>query len=70
MDVKLNKWHKCHVDKEILKELSKKSDIKGIQHISVFFWIINNNWNFSFYNVGNLVVGILVFSLWKYLFFL
>ena len=36
MDVKLDKWHKCHVDKEILKELSKKSDLKGIQHISVF----------------------------------
>ncbi len=40
MDVKLDKWHKCHVDKEILKELSKKSDIKGIQHISVFFGLL------------------------------
>ena len=40
MDVKLDKWHKCHVDKEILKELSKKSDIKGIQHISLFFGLL------------------------------
>ncbi len=40
MDVKLDKWHKCHVDKEILKELSKKSDLKGIQHISVFFGLL------------------------------
>ena len=40
MDVKLDKWHKCHVNKEILKELSKKSDFKGIQHISVFFGLI------------------------------
>ena len=40
MDVKLDKWHKCHVDKEILKELSKKSDLKGLQHVSVFFGLI------------------------------
>ena len=40
MDVKLDKWHKCLVDKEILKELSKKSDLKGIQHISVFFGLL------------------------------
>ena len=40
MDVKLDKWHKCHVDKEILKELSKKSDLKGFQHISVFFGLL------------------------------
>ena len=40
MDIKLDKWHKCHVDKEILKELSKKSDLKGFQHISVFFGLL------------------------------
>ena len=32
MDVKLDKWHRCQVDKELLKELSKKSDFKGLQH--------------------------------------
>ena len=31
MDVKLEKWHKCQIDKEILKELSKKSDLKGLK---------------------------------------
>ena len=40
MDVKLDKWHKCKVDIEILKELSKKSDIKGLQHISLFFGLL------------------------------
>ena len=40
MDVKLEKWHKCHVDKEVLKELSKKSDLKGLQHVSVFFGLL------------------------------
>ena len=40
MDVKLEKWHKCQVDIEVLKELSKKSDIKGLQHVSVFFGLL------------------------------
>ena len=40
MDVKLEKWHKCQVDKEVLKELSKKSDLKGLQHVSVFFGLL------------------------------
>ena len=40
MDVKLDKWHKCQIDKEILKELSKKSDLKGFQHVSVFFGLL------------------------------
>ena len=40
MDVKLDKWHKCKVDIEVLKELSKKSDIKGLQHISLFFGLL------------------------------
>jgi len=40
MDVKLDKWHKCKVDIEILKELSKKSDLKGFQHIFVFFSLL------------------------------
>ena len=36
MDVKLEKWHRCIVDIEVLKELSKKSDIKGLQHVQFF----------------------------------
>ncbi len=40
MDVKLEKWHKCQVDKEVLKELSKKSDIKGFQHVSFFLGLL------------------------------
>jgi len=70
MDVKLEKWHKCQIDKEVLKELSKKSDLKGLQHVSVFFWTIIDNRNFCLSNLGYMVVSILVFSLWKYLFLL
>ena len=40
MEVQLDKWHKCDVDKELLKELLKKSDIKGFQHISVYFGLL------------------------------
>ena len=34
----LDKWYKCTIDKEILKDLSKRSNWKGIKHI--FVWII------------------------------
>ena len=51
MDVKLEKWHKCQIDKEVLKELSKKSDLKGLQHVSVFFGLL-------------LVTGILAYQTW------
>ena len=40
MDVNLKKWHKCIVDKEILKELSKKSDIKGLKHVTFYFGLL------------------------------
>ena len=51
MDVKLEKWHKCKVDKEVLKELSKKSDLKGLQHVSIFFGLL-------------LVTGIFAYITW------
>jgi hypothetical protein len=56
MDVKLDKWHKCKVDIEVLKELSKKSDIKGFQHVSLFFGLLIVTGSFSIFNLGNLVV--------------
>ena len=40
MDVKLEKWHKCQIDKEVLKELSKKSNLKGFQHVAFFFGLL------------------------------
>ena len=51
MDVKLEKWHKCQIDKEVLKELSKKSDLKGLQHVSVFFGLL-------------LITGIFAYQTW------
>ena len=69
MEVKLDKWHKCKVDIEVLKELSKKSDIKGLQHVSVFFGLLLVTGILAYLTWGNLVVSFLVFGLWKHLWF-
>ena len=39
-DVDLKTWYKPEVDKKILKELSKRSDIKGIFDVSIFILAI------------------------------
>jgi len=36
-EVDLKTWYKPHVDKQILKELSKRSDLKGFFDIAIFF---------------------------------
>ena len=40
MEVNLNQYYRCKVDKEVLKELSKKSDLKGFVHIGIFFSLL------------------------------
>ena len=35
-EVDLNNWYKPKIDKKILKNLSKRSDAKGIMDISIF----------------------------------
>jgi fatty acid desaturase len=53
MDAKLlNKWHKCKVDIKVLKELSKKSDLKGLQHISFFFGLLVITGTFAYLTLG------------------
>ena len=52
MDVKLDKFHKCQVDIEVLKELSKKSDLKGFQHVSVFFGLLILTGIFAYFTWG------------------
>ena len=37
MKVQLEKWYKPKIDKYILKELTKKSDIEGLLHVTIFF---------------------------------
>ena len=69
MDVKLEKWHKCQVDIEVLKELSKKSDIKGLQHVSVFFGLLIVTGIMAYITWGTWWSVFLVFGLRKHLWF-
>ena len=41
MDVKLEKWFRPNIDKEVLRELTKKSDIKGLIHVSIYFSLLS-----------------------------
>ena len=34
MDVDLNKYYRCKIDKDVLKELSKKSDLKRTNYLN------------------------------------
>ena len=52
MDVNLDKWYKCQVDIKALKELSKKSDLKGFQHVSVFFGLLILTGIFAYFAWG------------------
>jgi len=54
MDAKLlNKWPKCKVDIKILKELSKKSDLKGLQHVLIFFGLLVITGTFAYLTWGS-----------------
>jgi hypothetical protein len=37
MEVKLEKWFRPKIDKEVLKELSKKSNLQCLNHIVKYF---------------------------------
>ena len=37
MEVNLNKWHRCIIDKEEFKQLCKKSDLAGFKHVLIYF---------------------------------
>ena len=37
MDVDIDKWFRCEVDKKEFKELCKKSDWQGFKHMLIYF---------------------------------
>ena len=61
MEVNLNKWHRCNIDKQKLKKLCEKSDKAGFKHVIIFF-------------LGLFLIGILAYitwgTWWSLLFFL
>ena len=40
MEVNLNKWYRCNIDKEEFKKLCEKSDWAGFKHVSIYFTIL------------------------------
>ena len=70
MDVKLEKWFRPNIDKEVLKELTKKSDTKGLVHVGVYFSLLSIVGYLAYLTWGYLVVSILVLHLWKHFLFL
>jgi fatty acid desaturase len=48
----LIQWHKCSVDKNILKEFSKRSNWQGIKHIFVYFLILLFSAYMAFITLG------------------
>ena len=37
MEINLNKWHKCNIDKNEFKNICKKSNWAGFKHVIIFF---------------------------------
>ena len=64
MDVDLDKWFKCDIDKKEFKKLCKKSDWQGFKHMLIYFFFFSLIWLSSLCNVGYLVVIIIFFDLW------
>ncbi len=51
MEIDLKNYYRCKVDNEALRQLFKKSDIKGFIHISLFFFLLIVTGYLSFYNL-------------------
>ena len=49
MDVKLDKWFRPKIDKEVLRKLSKKSDLKGMLHVGIYFCFLILTGLFAYY---------------------
>ena len=64
MQVDLNKWFHCDVDKAEFVKLLKKSDYQGFKHMTIFFGLLFYFWVSSLHNLGDLVVSIILFNLW------
>ena len=52
MKFELVQWHKCSVDKNILKEFSKRSNWQGIKHIFLYFLILLFSAYMAFITLG------------------
>ena len=60
MEVNLDNWYKPKIDKRKLKELSKRSDLKGLSHFFLYFLFL-----FLFGYLAYITWG----TLWSIIFF-
>ena len=58
-----DKWFRAEISKKDLKELSKKSDLKGLQHVAIYFIIL---FIFGYMSVVTWGTWWTVFWLWLY----
>jgi hypothetical protein len=65
-DIDLKAWYKPEIDKKILKELSKRSDLRGAVDITLFISTSSTLRIFFNSNMGILVIYSSYSSLWKY----
>ena len=61
MDVKLDKWFRPKIDKEVLRKLSKKSDLKGMLHVGIYFCFLIITGLFAYYTYLTKVFAIIVY---------
>ncbi len=67
MDVDLDKWYRCKIDKKEFKNLCKKSDWQGFKHMIIYFFFFRIIWISCIYYLGDMVVFIVFLNLWKYM---
>ena len=67
MQVNLDKWHHCNVDKQEFVKLLQKSDYQGFKHMFIFFGSLVFFWIFSLCYLGDLVDCFILIYLWKYM---
>ena len=59
-----DKWFRAEISKKDLKQLSKKSDLKGIQHVTLYFILLFFFGYMSVTTWGNLVDSLVAMALW------
>ena len=58
-----DKWFRAEISKKDLKELSKKSDLKGLQHVTIYFILL---FIFGYMSVATWGTWWTVLWLWLY----
>ena len=61
------KWYRAEINKKDLKLLSKKSDLKGLQHVVLYFLLVFFFGYMSVTTWGNMVGSSMVMAVWRFI---